>query len=385
VAGIGSTLRNARVQHGLTIDQVAQDTRISARFLEALEADRFEELPAPVYVRGFLRSYANYLKLDPAPLVASLPDFGVATSGAAPTRPTLGREQPRQGSDPFRRAPAPPPEPVAPTIPGVALAEDDWESATEIETIEMPASPRGRPAAEASGYRRTAEGVLVARPDYEGGGRGGRVLAIAGGGVLAVIIAIGAVFVVSGGDDDDGDLAAGPDGESTSTVVPVGGGGGSETPSAEETGVASPSPAASPPSPGATGTAASPDPAESASATPAGSTEGTPRPTSTPGPTETPTVTPTTAPPTATPTRTPSPTQVSTPVPPASSFQYCSGPEDDPDCGDPPYRVICPPTGVDWFIDVAPYRYPSPLPADWRETTALNRNQAFALGANGCQ
>ena len=53
------TLRSARIQRGLSIEQVAQDTRISARFLEALEDEAFQELPAPVYVRGFLRSYGN--------------------------------------------------------------------------------------------------------------------------------------------------------------------------------------------------------------------------------------------------------------------------------------------------------------------------------------
>ena len=79
---IGAELRNARIQRGLTIEQVAQDTRISARFLRALEEDDFEALPAPVYVRGFLRSYANYLRIDSQPLLDELnaelesPSFG---------------------------------------------------------------------------------------------------------------------------------------------------------------------------------------------------------------------------------------------------------------------------------------------------------------------
>ncbi|MCO5200937.1 MAG: helix-turn-helix domain-containing protein, partial [Chloroflexi bacterium] len=72
MAGIGETLRLTREHRGLSIEQVAQDTRISVRFLEALEAEQFDELPAPVYVRGFLRSYANYLKIDAQPLLDSL-------------------------------------------------------------------------------------------------------------------------------------------------------------------------------------------------------------------------------------------------------------------------------------------------------------------------
>ena len=81
VADIGISLRNGRVQRGLTIDQVAQETRISPRFLEALEAEAFDELPAPVYVRGFLRSYANFLHLDATPLLEQLAASGTHADG----------------------------------------------------------------------------------------------------------------------------------------------------------------------------------------------------------------------------------------------------------------------------------------------------------------
>mgnify|MGYP002682430424 CR=1 FL=1 len=83
MAGIGEALRSTREHRGLSIDQVAQDTRISPRFLEALEAEQFNELPAPVYVRGFLRSYANYLKLEPQPLLDRLIGGDVAMPGGA--------------------------------------------------------------------------------------------------------------------------------------------------------------------------------------------------------------------------------------------------------------------------------------------------------------
>src|SRR5688500_19964285 len=72
VAGIGEALRSTRERRGLSIDDVARDTRISPRFLEALEAEQFDELPAPVYVRGFLRSYASYLKIEAQPLLDHL-------------------------------------------------------------------------------------------------------------------------------------------------------------------------------------------------------------------------------------------------------------------------------------------------------------------------
>src|SRR6185503_1404785 len=85
VAGIGESLRSTRERRGLSIDQVALETRISPRFLEALEAEQFAELPAPVYVRGFLRSYANYLRIEPEPLLEQLVngDSAYAVAGAA--------------------------------------------------------------------------------------------------------------------------------------------------------------------------------------------------------------------------------------------------------------------------------------------------------------
>ena len=60
----GARLRRARLQRGLEIDDVAAATKISPAYLRFLEEDRFEDLPAVVYVRGFIASYARYLGLD---------------------------------------------------------------------------------------------------------------------------------------------------------------------------------------------------------------------------------------------------------------------------------------------------------------------------------
>lgn len=61
---IGSSLREARVRRGLDLAQVERDTKIRAKYLGALEDDRFETLPGPAYARGFLRTYADYLGLE---------------------------------------------------------------------------------------------------------------------------------------------------------------------------------------------------------------------------------------------------------------------------------------------------------------------------------
>jgi hypothetical protein len=61
---LGSSLREARVRRELTLGDVAEETRIRSRYLQAMEDERFELLPGPVYAKGFLRAYADYLGLD---------------------------------------------------------------------------------------------------------------------------------------------------------------------------------------------------------------------------------------------------------------------------------------------------------------------------------
>jgi transcriptional regulator with XRE-family HTH domain len=66
-------LQRARQARGLTLEEVERDTRISRRYLQALENEDFGLLPAPVYARGFLRTYARYLGLEPATLLPLFP------------------------------------------------------------------------------------------------------------------------------------------------------------------------------------------------------------------------------------------------------------------------------------------------------------------------
>src|SRR3712207_85006 len=60
---IGRSLELARKERGLSLSQVEQATKIRARYLEELERENFDVLPA-VYVQGFLKTYANFLQLD---------------------------------------------------------------------------------------------------------------------------------------------------------------------------------------------------------------------------------------------------------------------------------------------------------------------------------
>jgi cytoskeleton protein RodZ len=66
---IGEQLRSARRSRGIELEQVEEQTKIRARFLRAMEEDRWEILPGPAFARAFLRTYADLLELDSEELV----------------------------------------------------------------------------------------------------------------------------------------------------------------------------------------------------------------------------------------------------------------------------------------------------------------------------
>ena len=67
---LADTLRQARAQKGVTLKEAEQATRINRHYLSALEDENFAVLPALIYQRGIVRSYATYLDLDPGKLLA---------------------------------------------------------------------------------------------------------------------------------------------------------------------------------------------------------------------------------------------------------------------------------------------------------------------------
>ena len=70
---VGSALREARTKLGLNVADVAHRIKFAPRQIETLEADDFIRLPEITFVRGFVRSYARLLQIDPSPLLAALP------------------------------------------------------------------------------------------------------------------------------------------------------------------------------------------------------------------------------------------------------------------------------------------------------------------------
>jgi cytoskeletal protein RodZ len=84
---LGSLLGEARQARGVTLEQAAGATRIQVRHLSALEGDRLADLPAPVYVRGYIRSYATYLEVDAAALIGAYEATYDRSGGSLAIRP----------------------------------------------------------------------------------------------------------------------------------------------------------------------------------------------------------------------------------------------------------------------------------------------------------
>lgn len=67
---VGQTLRKARLERGIELSEVERVTKIRPKYLQAIEADRWDLLPGEAYARGFLSTYAQFLGLDERELLA---------------------------------------------------------------------------------------------------------------------------------------------------------------------------------------------------------------------------------------------------------------------------------------------------------------------------
>ena len=149
---LGTWLIRAREARGLTLEDAERDTRISRRYLQALESEQFEVIPAPVYARGFLRSYSQYLGLDPAEMLALFPREDRQADG----QPVIGAQRanassaagPPRATRPQRQQP---PSAVGPARPA-------WRRPDSDEPAPSPLAPSSRPSVRGPGP--------AARPGY---------------------------------------------------------------------------------------------------------------------------------------------------------------------------------------------------------------------------
>jgi cytoskeleton protein RodZ len=172
-SGPGSVLSAARIAQNLTLADIARHLKLSISQVEALESGAYERLPGPVFVRGFVRNYARFLKMDPEEVLRSMGEAAAppppVTRAPPPTSPDIPYpnarrpmwpavvfvgvvligllavyefvfNEPESAPAPQAAAPAPAPEP-SPPEPVPALAT--------LPAVADPAStPTATPAAE---------------------------------------------------------------------------------------------------------------------------------------------------------------------------------------------------------------------------------------------
>ena len=136
---LGDTLREAREKQGLTYKDIEKGTSIRALYIEYIEKGEYDELPGDVYTKGFIRSYANFLKLDANALVQAF--TAERHKGAAPAAqqkpaaPKAAPEKPQAKKS------------AAPSVQPAAKSVEKAEKSAKAETIEKDEKPVEQPAA----------------------------------------------------------------------------------------------------------------------------------------------------------------------------------------------------------------------------------------------
>jgi cytoskeletal protein RodZ len=98
MSSLGPHLRGLREAKGMSLDDIARSTRVGRRHLEALESDTFSELPAPVFVKGFIRAYCEFLGCSPDKALDLYRETtGEPASSQGPMRPLLAPRSRRAG------------------------------------------------------------------------------------------------------------------------------------------------------------------------------------------------------------------------------------------------------------------------------------------------
>lgn len=95
---IGRTLRETRLREGIDIGDVEEATKIRAKFLRSLENEEWSLIGGDAYARAFLRTYSEYLGLDPAPMLESF----TLQNGAPHGGPAGGLRKPLESRVPAR-------------------------------------------------------------------------------------------------------------------------------------------------------------------------------------------------------------------------------------------------------------------------------------------
>lgn len=139
----GAVLAAARVAQGMSLEDVARQLKLSVAQIRALEADDYAQLPPPVFVRGFIRTYARTVKLDAAKLL--LP--AMVAVEASDARMMQDAARPSIEPSAYRRVPQ-----IVAGIACVILALAFYEFVLNAPPVAAPvsATPAVAPAAAAT-------------------------------------------------------------------------------------------------------------------------------------------------------------------------------------------------------------------------------------------
>ena len=147
MTSLGQALREQREARNISIEEIASATKIVSRYLEALEADRLDQMPGGFFIRGIIRTYAKSVGLDPEEVLNRYKAAGLLEA-AAPERKIFPRLAPMAAPRP---EPAAIVTPVVPTEPAPAIepapaaepeAPPDLETASPTVHFEEAPKPR---------------------------------------------------------------------------------------------------------------------------------------------------------------------------------------------------------------------------------------------------
>lgn len=100
MADLGRILQQQRASQGLSLEEAERATHISRRYLQALESEDFSAFSSPVFAKGFLRNYSQYLGLDPTQVMTLWPDTD--EPAAVPQPPETARAEFERRARPIR-------------------------------------------------------------------------------------------------------------------------------------------------------------------------------------------------------------------------------------------------------------------------------------------
>jgi transcriptional regulator with XRE-family HTH domain len=133
---LGETLREAREENGASIEDAAAATRIMQTQLRAIENNDYSGIPAPMYAKGFLKLYAQFLGLEPEPI---LERFQEEYSDPNKLRPSLNTNTKSRKAEALPQPePEPPPEPETPPEPEAVLEVAELFPEEPEPTLEGP-------------------------------------------------------------------------------------------------------------------------------------------------------------------------------------------------------------------------------------------------------